>query len=137
MLHDAVEDQGGLDTLSTIEERFGERVAFIVASLTDSYECPKPDWKIRKQNYISNLSKAPIEVRRVSLADKLYNARSILQTLHEEGEDTWLRFKGGKDGTLWYYDALVDVFSATGDDQMTKELSRVVSEIKKLAYRNS
>lgn len=137
MLHDAVEDQGGLDTLSTIEDRFGEWVAFIVASLTDSYKSPKPDWRIRKQNYISNLSKAPIEVRRVSLADKLYNARSILQSLHVQGECTWLRFRGGKDGTLWYYETLVDIFSATGDDQMTKELSRVVSEIKKLAYRNS
>ena len=134
MLHDAVEDQGGLDTLSTIEKRFGKWVAFIVDSLTDSYENPKPDWRFRKERYVSHLTTAPTVVRRVSLADKLHNARSILLSLQVEGEDTWLRFNGGKDGTLWYYDALVDVFSATGDDLMTKELSRVVSEIKKLAY---
>ena len=134
MLHDAVEDQGGLDTLSTIEDRFGERVAFIVASLTDTYESPKPDWRVRKESYISHLSKAPTEVRRVSLADKLHNARSILLSLQVEGEKTWFRFNGGKDGTLWYYDTLVEIFSTTGDDLMTDELSRVVSEIKKLAY---
>lgn len=133
MLHDAVEDQGGLDTLSTIEERFGKWVAFIVDSLTDAYESPKPDWRLRKERYISHLTNAPTEVRRVSLADKLHNARSILLSLQVEGEDIWLRFSGGKDGTLWYYDALVKVFSATGDDLMTKELSHVVSEIKKLA----
>jgi len=133
MLHDAVEDQGGLDTLSTIEDRFGERVAFIVAALTDTYENPKPDWRFRKESYISHLSKATTEVRRVSLADKLHNARSILLSLQVEGEKTWFRFNGGKDGTLWYYDMLVEIFSTTGDDLMTDELSRVVSEIKKLA----
>ena len=133
MLHDAVEDQGGLDTLAKIKDRFGERVAFLVWSLTYSHEIPKPDWKIRKKNYISHLSKAPDEVRLVSLADKLHNARSILLSLQVDGEETWLRFSGGKNGTLWYYDSLVDVFSATGDDVMTKELSCVVAEIKKLA----
>ena len=36
LLHDAVEDQGGLPTLAVIRERFGERVAAIVLGCTDA-----------------------------------------------------------------------------------------------------
>jgi (p)ppGpp synthase/HD superfamily hydrolase len=132
LLHDAVEDQGGVETLDEIRNRFGEQVAFIVDALTDSYEVPKPNWRERKENYLTHLKHASPEIRRISLADKLHNARSILTTLRTEGDKTWLRFSGGKDGTMWYYNSLVSVFSETGDDQMTVELSRVVSEINQL-----
>src|SRR6266404_4576238 len=36
LLHDAVEDQGGISTLSTVRHLFGERVAGIVESCSDS-----------------------------------------------------------------------------------------------------
>jgi (p)ppGpp synthase/HD superfamily hydrolase len=133
LLHDAVEDQGGINTLKIIQERFGERVAHIVESLTDSFEKPKPDWETRKVNYLSHLKDVSPEVRRVSLADKLHNARSILATLQSEGEKTWLRFSGGKQGTLWYYNSLAKIFSETGDDYMTREFARLVSEINRAA----
>ncbi len=45
LLHDAVEDQGGLETLADIRRRFGERVAVIVDGCTDSYKIPKLPWK--------------------------------------------------------------------------------------------
>jgi (p)ppGpp synthase/HD superfamily hydrolase len=133
LLHDAVEDQGGVETLDKIRNRFGEQVALIVDALTDSYEVPKPNWRERKEDYLTHLKHASPEIRRISLADKLHNARSILATLQTEGDKTWSRFSGGKDGTMWYYNSLVSVFSETGDDQMTVELSRVVSEINQLA----
>lgn len=133
LLHDAVEDQGGMETLEQIRRRFGDRVATIVDALTDAYGSPKPPWRPRKQKYIDHLKNASIEVRRVSLADKLHNARTILFSLQQDGEDTWSRFKGGKEGTLWYYRSLVDVFQRTSDDQLTAELSRVVGEIERLA----
>jgi (p)ppGpp synthase/HD superfamily hydrolase len=133
LLHDAVEDQGGVETLEIIQQCFGDRVASIVEALTDSFETPKPDWLNRKQNYIAHLKDVSPEVRRVSLADKLHNARSILATLQEEGENTWSRFSGEKEGTLWYYNALVRIFSESGDDYMTRELDRVVSEINRAA----
>lgn len=133
LLHDAVEDQGGVDTLEEIRQRFGDRVAAIVDALTDAYGSPKPSWWPRKEAYIDHLKIASPEVRRVSLADKLHNARTILFSLKQDGEDTWNRFKGGKQGTLWYYRSLVDVFQSTGDDLLTAELARVVGEIESLA----
>jgi (p)ppGpp synthase/HD superfamily hydrolase len=45
LLHDAVEDQGGLDTLEEIRLRFGDIVAEIVLSVSDSFTDPKPPWR--------------------------------------------------------------------------------------------
>ena len=41
LLHDTVEDQGGADRLVDIRERYGDRVAEIVAHCTDSEVEPK------------------------------------------------------------------------------------------------
>ena len=135
LLHDAVEDQGGLKTLQEISSRFGKRVAMIVDGCTDAYSSPKPPWRERKERYIEHLKHAPSEVQRVSLADKLHNARSILRDLHQNGEDTWNRFSGGKDGTLWYYHSLVQVFQRQVNSPMVGELVQVVNEIDSLSQK--
>ena len=49
LLHDAAEDQGGDKRLREIRSRYGDDVAAIVDSCTDSYEEPKPPWRTRKE----------------------------------------------------------------------------------------
>jgi (p)ppGpp synthase/HD superfamily hydrolase len=110
LLHDAPEDQGGLATLEEIRQRFGERVAGIVDGCTDTYETPKPPWRQRKEDYLTHLRTATPSIWRVSLADKLHNARTILVDLHSQGGQVWQRFNGGKAGSLWYYRSLVQTF---------------------------
>ena len=137
LLHDAVEDQGGLETLGQIRTLFGEQVAYLVEGCTDAYQTPKPPWRQRKEQYIQHLRGAKDDVRLISLADKVHNARSILNTLRCEGQRTWERFKGGRDGTLWYYQTLVEVFQADqqptcGIKLLTQELATVVAEIQQL-----
>lgn len=133
LLHDAVEDQGGLETLEEIRRRFGERVAMIVEGCSDSLGAPKPPWLERKANYLAHLVDAPPEVRRVSLADKLHNARTIHADLEEHGEETWSRFNGGRQGSLWYYQSLVEIFQESDSGFMLREFTRVVGEIQRLA----
>jgi (p)ppGpp synthase/HD superfamily hydrolase len=133
LLHDAVEDQGGMQTLEAIRSRFGERVAGIVDGCTDAYQVPKPPWKERKEEYMQHLRSVPQDVRLVSLADKVYNAHAILADLRRQGSETWDKFNGGKQGTLWYYHTLAEIFQATGNDALTAELTRVVGEIDLLA----
>lgn len=128
LLHDAPEDQGGLVTLAEIRAKFGEHVADIVRGCTDSFETPKPPWRERKEAYLMHLPEATPEVRRVSLADKLHNTRSILNDL-QRGESIWGRFSGGKTGTLWYYRSLADIFQSTTISPMAAELGRVVARI--------
>ncbi len=137
LLHDAVEDQGGKKTLRAIKRRFGENVANIVLSCTDAYTFPKPPWRKRKEAYIEHIHEASPEARRVSLADKLHNARSILRDLRMYGDETWEKFNGGKEGTLWYYRTLLDTFTKLDNNFMIDELGRVVVEIEQLAKHPS
>jgi (p)ppGpp synthase/HD superfamily hydrolase len=133
LLHDAPEDQGGKQILEQIQLRFGDRVAAIVDGCTDTYENPKPTWRLRKDRYLHHLQTAPADIRRVSLADKLHNASTILRDLKLSGETVWDRFNGGKQGTLWYYHSLLDIFRENGSEGMVSELERVVSEIERLS----
>jgi (p)ppGpp synthase/HD superfamily hydrolase len=131
LLHDAVEDQGGKATREVISNMFGERVIEIVDGCTDSDTIPKPPWQERKQQYIEKLRCASASVRRVALADKLHNARCILSDLCGEGEATWEKFRGGKEGTLWYYRTLSKLFVETdANSWLVQELNRIVSEFK-------
>jgi hypothetical protein len=85
VLHDAVEDQGGLRTVARIQERFGAPVAEIVQACSDTDVVPKPPWQLRKEAYIAHVRTAPASVRLVSACDKLHNARSILGTTDSTG----------------------------------------------------
>ncbi|MCI0518647.1 MAG: HD domain-containing protein [Chloroflexi bacterium] len=133
LLHDAVEDQGGREVLEEIRRRFGDHVAMIVDGCTDAYTIPKPPWKGRKEAYLARLVNEPPEVRLVSLADKVHNARGILDDLRNEGVMSLDRFNGGREGTLWYYNALAAIFSeGEGTIPLADEFVRVVTEINRL-----
>ncbi len=56
LLHDAVEDQGGVKILEEIRKFYGDRVADIVDGCTDAYQIPKPPWRERKEQYIIKTS---------------------------------------------------------------------------------
>ena len=99
LLHDAAEDRGGERMLAEIRTRFGDHVADIVAACSDTFETPKPPWQTRKQTYIDHLAGQPESVLRVSLADKLFNARAILRDYLLVGDAVWDRFKAGRDGS--------------------------------------
>jgi GTP pyrophosphokinase len=133
LLHDAVEDQGGAATREEIRKRFGEEVAEIVDGCTDTDVTPKPPWRERKEAYIRHVRDAPASVRLVSASDKVDNARAILSDYRQHGEAVWERFKGGKEGTLWYYRSLVEAFRAAGTNPLVEELHRIVTEIEGMA----
>lgn len=129
LLHDAVEDQGGETTRAEIQQRFGDRVTAIVDGCTESHTIPKPSWKDRKMGYLQQLQHASAAVRRVSLADKLHNARSLLASLHQEGTSIWNRFNGGREGMLWFYQSLNQIYQTTDSDYLSQEFDRTITAI--------
>ena len=137
LLHDAVEDQGGAERLGDIRNRFGEEVARIVADCTDSDTHPKPPWRTRKEAYLASLSHKPGSSLEVSIADKTHNAGAIVADLHIHGEQVWTRFTGGKDGSLWYYRELSDVFAELVPGTASNRFARLVDEMERLARRTS
>ncbi|HLE78506.1 MAG TPA: HD domain-containing protein [bacterium] len=135
LLHDAIEDQGGERVRREIRRRFGPRVARIVEACTDTDQIPKPPWRPRKEEYLHHLQSAPKSVLRVSLADKLHNARAILADYRRLGDRLWRRFKGKRAGTLWYYRELARLFARRKPGPMAEELARTVRELERLARR--
>lgn len=133
LLHDAVEDAGGLETLEEIRVEFGDYVAELVDGCTDSYTQPKADWEPRKIAYLEKLKNASNDILLISLADKVHNARSILLDLHLSGESTWDKFKGKKSGTLWYYQTLAKIFDDAPFPLLKNELRNLVDEMHTLA----
>jgi len=145
LLHDAAEDQGGRATLDAIQRKFGERVAEVVEGCTDTFDDPKPAWGPRKEAHVGAIRHHPGHVLLVSAADKLDNARAIVADLRAlppaERDAYWSRFNGGRDGSLWYYGALVDAYRSSGDalraEGVVAELEAAVSEMRALADQRS
>ncbi|MBK1631332.1 phosphohydrolase [Thiohalocapsa halophila] len=129
LLHDAAEDQGGLATLAEIRRRYGDRVADIVAACSDTFEQPKPPWHQRKRAYIAHLREAPADVRLVSCADKLHNARSISSDHRQLGDAIWTRFNADPEDILWYYREVSAIFCEQGPEALATELSLVVEQL--------
>lgn len=132
VLHDAVEDQGGLPTAARIREQFGARVHDLVMALTDAVVTPKPPWRARKEAYLAHLRHVPADVLLISAADKVHNARAIVEDHAAVGPALWQRFSGGREGTLWYYRELAKVFAERGPRRLgglLGELARAMQQL--------
>jgi (p)ppGpp synthase/HD superfamily hydrolase len=135
LLHDTVEDQGGKARLEDVRNRFGDRVARVVAACSDSLADTakgeqKADWQKRKQTYLAHLDTADDDVLRVSLADKVHNARAILRDLRKPDVGSiWSRFSQPREKTLWYYRSLADKFRERWPGQLADELHEIVEAL--------
>ena len=143
LLHDVVEDCGEAHR-NLVRQEFGDTVADIVDACTDGTaegkstvidaDAKRRDWIQRKLTYLDHLRQAPDVVLLVSGCDKLHNARAIVQDQENPvvGEGVFGRFKGGKNGTLGYYEALARIFSEKGAP-MAAVLDGVVHRMHSLA----
>jgi GTP pyrophosphokinase len=138
LLHDVIEDGGGMTAHVEITERFGPDVARIVLANSDSTtgEFEKAPWHDRKREYLASIAHERPDELRVSLADKLHNARSIVQDHRAVGDELWSRFStGSAEDVRWYYRGLADAFGARADDlgpggrRALAELRRTVDEL--------
>lgn len=75
---------------------------------------------------------ASSEVLRVSLADKLHNARSILSDSKQLGSDVWKKFNVGKEESLWFYNSLLEIYQAATESFLVKELKNVLIKLEKV-----
>lgn len=104
-LHDVVEDTDF--SVEDIRERFGERIAFLVEHETENKRegLPKETtWKLRKQEQLSKVQGAPLEVKMIMLGDKLSNMRATLRDYKKNPTGLWDKFnmKDEKEQE-WYY----------------------------------
>ena len=136
LLHDAVEDAeeiSGEEMSDRIRSKFGDRVADIVDGCSDAKSSPggrKPPWRSRKEAYIQHLRSASDDVLRVSIADKVHNARSIATDQDRFGAELWKRFSSNSEESRWYYTSLRDIYKERiSDSYLIKELDIAIARI--------
>ena len=135
LLHDALEDKPDETSREEIGQLFGEKVLKIVELSTDTpaeYRGGvKPRWRERKEYYLAHIRTSNPELLRVTLADKVDNARAIYSDHQRLGEDLWKRFNAGREDQIWYYESAVDAFKTAGvHGPLLEELERLVSQIR-------
>lgn len=136
LLHDSVEDGGGLSVLDEIRRECGDEVAAIVEACTDSTVDTtagqvKKDWWTRKRAYIAHLQSPDVAPGSllVSACDKLHNLTATVADYEAGGDDIWRRFKTGWEGQLWYYRTLAGCYEAGGDPRAERVTARLRHEI--------
>lgn len=129
LLHDVVEDAGGLPTRERVLREFGPNVTRLVDGCTDAIGHPRPPWRDRKQRFIERVRRAPSDVRLLVAADKLHNARCTRQDLAIRGKDVWERFHGRREGTLWYYREMLAALRDGWGHPLLDELESEVDQL--------
>ena len=125
LLHDAVEDCGGLATAELIREQFGDRVTetvLVCSDSTDADPAQKASWLERKRAHIDEVEHTSDEAALVTAADKLHNLQTLNRDLRREGPATLLRFKA-PDQMLWYYEAITQALKGRVPDEVLQELA--------------
>ena len=132
LLHDAVEDQGGLPTADRIGAAFGPHVRALVLALSDAIATPKPPWRQRKEQHLARLREASAGALLVGACDAVHNARSILDDHAANGPAVWARFRGGRDGTLWYHRELAAILAGRVPPRLAATLARLAAALQSL-----
>ena len=128
VLHDTLEDTNA--TKEKLRELFGVEVAWLVGEHTED---KRKTWKERKEAAYRHTCTTTIRVKKLVLADKLSNLRSIHRDYQELGDALWDRFNAGRDKQAWYYgnviDALVDLQYDEAAARLYRELVALYKDV--------
>ncbi|WP_448379964.1 HD domain-containing protein [Gloeomargarita sp.] len=134
LLHDSLEDAPQYSGRSRqviereIAAQFGTHVLHMILNCTDTHgEGQKADWWQRKKAYLQHLEAVDEAVLLIANADKLHNAQCIWRDYQQLGEALWARFTAGKEGTLWYYQNLAELFNRRRPSPLARDLQTVVN----------
>ena len=130
-LHDTVEDTDV--TIEQIRAEFGERVASLVASESDTYEegmSEADSWHARKRAAINRLAHASRDAKMVALGDKLSNMRAIARDYAMQGDQLWNLFHTNdpKDHE-WHYRGLATALKDLQDTFAYKEFEQLINQV--------
>ncbi len=130
-LHDTVEDTDV--TIEQIRDEFGERIASLVASESDTFEegvSEEDSWHARKQAAIDRLAHASHEAKIVALGDKLSNMRAIARDYAMQGDQLWTLFHvKNREDHEWHYRGLAASLSELRDTFAYKEFEQLIKQV--------
>ncbi len=135
LLHDVLEDVPGM-TRERIAAEFGERVASIVAEVTedqtiyeDHPELPHPERvRLKKADYLRRLADDSEAALMVAAADKICNTRSVLAEYPTHPGDFWERYRSTPERYLRFLRAFRAVIVARLKHPLTDELISLTTQ---------
>ncbi len=114
VLHDVLEDYGTLYSAARMATEFGPDVLALVRAASDceiSPESPhKRPWQERKEAYVASLDTKSAYQLLVVAADKVHNLSTLLAEL-AQNPSAWNMYKGGRNGTQWYYTQVIQAIA--------------------------
>jgi guanosine-3',5'-bis(diphosphate) 3'-pyrophosphohydrolase len=119
LLHDVVEDTAV--TLDEVRERFGARVAQLVACVTEDPGLPTGE---RKRAYREGLRRSPDAARAICAADKVCNASDLREAASDSAEEVLARFAGGLEAQVQRFTAELSMLEESGTDRSLREAMR-------------
>jgi (p)ppGpp synthase/HD superfamily hydrolase len=140
LLHDSAEDCGGRSMLETVRVMFGDDVARIVESCTDTFDDPKPTWRPRKEAYLAAMTAKSSSAKLVACADKFHNLSHTLRDIENEGVEQWKSRmattpNGAAEKQVWYYLGCLKALSTSWAHPLLAEYGRAVIRLCKLVGR--
>ncbi len=132
LLHDTVEDTD--TTLEELAERFGPRVAELVASETEEVWpelTAEQSWTLRKEHSLQKLAETcDPAVRMIWMGDKLSNMRSFYRVWKVSGDEVWAHLSQ-KDPArqAWYYRRIEELLSDLKEHDAWQEFHRLVETV--------
>lgn len=134
LLHDSAEDCGGRAMLDQVRTKFGEDVAEIVESCTDTFENPKPKWGPRKKRYLELMRAKPPLSKLVACADKLHNLSNTLRDIEQIGAGPWIAKMANTENNAaekqcWYYVGCLDALASGWSSPIVRVFERAVGEL--------
>jgi YD repeat-containing protein len=133
LLHDALEDQGAHTSPRILQKKFGRDVRRIVEACTDGAPGEPRDestWLERKVNHVAHLYDVDSDALVVVAADKVSNARAILDDDALAPGLVWARFNAPRQAIAWYYDEAAQAIAARiPDNGVTHRLERLASRL--------
>lgn len=130
-LHDTIEDTEV--TVEDLRAEFGERIASLVASESDSIHegiSEEESWHRRKKEGIDRLRSASREVKIVALGDKLSNMRAIARDYAELGESLWTIFHAKEpEEHAWRYRSLADALRKLEGTAAFTEFESLIEQV--------
>ena len=115
MLHDTIEDQGGMHTYHRLKSEFGKTIADGVLALSDSTpDTPdsKPSKAERNAVYREKLRHASPEIALISCCDKIHNLRTMASDylVAPTPDVFWGAFSASPHDTVANYEKLGEIY---------------------------
>ena len=132
VLHDVVEDTGA--TLEELREKFGPRVAELVAVETEDKRRDRPageTWRVRKEETLARLrASSDPGVKILWMGDKLANLRSIRAAWLRDGDAIWKVFNQSDPAQhAWYYRSVAQELGDLKDTAAGREYAALLEEV--------